>query len=220
VPRPERWKIQFVFRCLMRWCLSTPGCPKYILPVDKGRCCRRREDDKLCVDRMRRKTMDLYMTDREGKPTADCQSWSQMPSTCAEPSSSSWGQARLMVAGKAAGRRKPPASWPTLTAGKPLGQIPGQHFRSLSPSALSLYLVTLPASFPCPTEWSWSWEAEFSSHVTCMDRSKMSPSSPILPVCGPVQSGHPVGLDWNEPYLGLGSSGLVESLTIIIDNNN
>jgi len=47
-----------------------------------------------------------------------------------------------------------------------------------------------------------------------MDRSRLSPSSPRLAVCGPVQSGHPVGLDWTEPYLGLGSSGLVESLEV------
>jgi len=47
-----------------------------------------------------------------------------------------------------------------------------------------------------------------------MDRSRLSPSSPRLAVCGLVQSGHPVGLDWTEPYLGLGSSGLVESLEV------
>ena len=29
----ELRKIQCVFRCLMRWCLSTPGSPIYILPV-------------------------------------------------------------------------------------------------------------------------------------------------------------------------------------------
>jgi len=29
----ELWKIQCVFHCLMRWCLSTLGSPKYILPV-------------------------------------------------------------------------------------------------------------------------------------------------------------------------------------------
>jgi len=54
----------------------------------------------------------------------------------------------------------------------------------------------------------------FSRHVTCMDRSRLSPSSPRLAGCGPVQSGHPVALDWTEPYLGLGSSGLVESLEV------
>jgi len=47
-----------------------------------------------------------------------------------------------------------------------------------------------------------------------MNQSRLSPSSPRLAVCGPVQSGHPVGLDWTEPYLGLGSSGLVESLEV------
>jgi len=45
-----------------------------------------------------------------------------------------------------------------------------------------------------------------------MDRFKLSPSSLTLAVCGPVQSGHPVGLDRTEPYFRLGSSGLVESL--------
>jgi len=35
----ELWKIQCAFCCLMRWCQSTPGSPKYILPVAivKGR---------------------------------------------------------------------------------------------------------------------------------------------------------------------------------------
>jgi hypothetical protein len=35
----EQWKIQCVFRCLMRWCLSTLGFLKYILSVAivKGR---------------------------------------------------------------------------------------------------------------------------------------------------------------------------------------
>jgi len=47
-----------------------------------------------------------------------------------------------------------------------------------------------------------------------MDRSSLNPSSPGLAVCGPVQSGHPVGLDWTEPYLRRGSSGLVESLEV------
>jgi len=45
-----------------------------------------------------------------------------------------------------------------------------------------------------------------------MDRSRLSLSSPRVAVCGPVQSGHPGGLDWTEPSLGLGSSRLVESL--------
>jgi len=37
--------------------------------------------------------MDLYMKEREGKPNADCQSRSPMPSTSAESSSLPWGQA-------------------------------------------------------------------------------------------------------------------------------
>jgi hypothetical protein len=52
----------------------------------------------------------------------------------------------------------------------------------------------------------------FSRHIALLDRSRLSPSSPTLAVCGPVQSGHPVGLDWTEPYVRLGSSGLAESL--------
>jgi hypothetical protein len=74
------------------------------------------------------------MKEREGKPNADCQSRSPMPSTSAEPSSLAWGQARprgasdadrgkrdrwgqarLVGAGEANGGRKPP------------GQIPSQH---------------------------------------------------------------------------------------------
>jgi hypothetical protein len=66
--------------------------------------------------------MDLYMKEREGKPNADCQSRSPMPSTSAEPSSSPWGQARpmgqarLVGAGEANGGRKPPASCPSPPA--------------------------------------------------------------------------------------------------------
>jgi len=90
------------------------------------------EDDELSVDPKRRKTMDLYTKEREGKPRADCQSRSPTPSTSAEPSSSPWGQARpvgageagggrrgwwgqarLVWAGEANGGRKPPASCPS-----------------------------------------------------------------------------------------------------------
>jgi hypothetical protein len=81
--------------------------------------------------------MDIYMKEREGKPNADCQNRSPMPSTSAEPSSlqarltgaceadgaseagggrrDRWGQARLVGAGEANGGRKPP------------GQIPSQQ---------------------------------------------------------------------------------------------
>jgi hypothetical protein len=48
-----------------------------------------------------------------------------------------------------------------------------------------------------------------------MDRSRPSPSSPRLPVCGPVQSDLPIRPDWTEPYRGPGSSGLVESLILM-----
>jgi len=47
-----------------------------------------------------------------------------------------------------------------------------------------------------------------------MDRSRLSQSSPKLAVCGPVQACHPVGLDWSEPYRGLGLSGQVDSLEV------
>jgi len=50
--------------------------------------------------------MHLYMKEREEKPNADCQSRSPMPSTSAEPSSSPWGQARPMGAGKADGGKR------------------------------------------------------------------------------------------------------------------
>jgi len=50
--------------------------------------------------------MDLYMKEREGKPNADCQSRSPMPSTSAEPSSSPWGQARPMGASEAGGGKR------------------------------------------------------------------------------------------------------------------
>jgi len=74
-----------------------------------------REDDGLSVDK-RRKTMDLYIKEREGKPNADCQSRSPMPSTNAEPSSLPWGQVRLVGAGEANGSRKPPATFPSPPA--------------------------------------------------------------------------------------------------------
>jgi len=64
------------------------------------------EEDELSVEPKRRKTVDLYMKEREGKPNADCQSQSPMPSTSAEPSSSPWGQTRPMGASEAAGGRR------------------------------------------------------------------------------------------------------------------
>ena len=88
--------------------------------------------------------MDLYMKEREGKPNADCQSQSPMPSTSAESSSSRLGQARPMGAGEAGvGRRgwwgqarpmgaasdRPHARARQHRAlGKPSGQIPSQQF--------------------------------------------------------------------------------------------
>jgi len=104
-----------------------------------------RERDELSVYPKRRKTMDLYMKVREGKPNADCQSRSPMPSTSAEPSSSPWGQARPMGASEAGGGRR--GWWGQArpmgaashrphararqhrTLGKPPGQIPSQHWR-------------------------------------------------------------------------------------------
>jgi hypothetical protein len=47
------------------------------------------------------KLWTLYMKEREGKPNADCQSRSPMPSTSAEPSSSPWGQGRPTGASEA-----------------------------------------------------------------------------------------------------------------------
>jgi len=53
-----------------------------------------------------------------------------------------------------------------------------------------------------------------------MDRSRPSPSSPRLPVCGPVQSDFPIRPDRTEPYCGPGSSGLVESLDLVTAIHN
>jgi len=64
------------------------------------------EEDELSVYPKRRKTMDLYMNEREGKPNADCQNRSPMPSTSAEPSSSPWGQARPTGACQADGGKR------------------------------------------------------------------------------------------------------------------
>jgi hypothetical protein len=85
-----------------------------------------------------------------------------------------------------------------------------QHSPSLIPSPLSLYLRTPPTRFPLPNYVVVVVRNEFSRHVTCMDQSRLSPSSARQAGCGLVQSGHPAGEDWTEPYLGLGSSGLVE----------
>jgi len=75
------------------------------------------EEDELSVDPKRRENYGLiYEREREGKPNADCQSRSPMPSTSAEPSSSPWGQARLVGAGGANGGRKPPATCPSPPA--------------------------------------------------------------------------------------------------------
>jgi len=92
------------------------------------------EEDELSVDTKRRKTMDLYMKEREGKLNADCQSRSPMPSTSAEPSSWPWGQARPMGASEAGGSKR---GWwgqaRLVGAGeanggrKPPGQIPSQQ---------------------------------------------------------------------------------------------
>jgi len=78
--------------------------------------------------------MDLYMKEREGKPNADCQSRSPMPSTNAEPSSSPWGQARPMGASEAGGGRRDRWGQARLVGAgeanggrKPPGQIPSQH---------------------------------------------------------------------------------------------
>jgi hypothetical protein len=97
----------------------------------------------LSVDPKRRKTINLYTKEREGKLNADCQSRSPMPTTSAESSSSPWGQARPTGAGEAGGGRR---DWwgqarpmgavshrphararQHRTLGKPPGQIPSQH---------------------------------------------------------------------------------------------
>ena len=87
--------------------------------------------------------MELYTKEREGKPNADCQSRSPMPSTSAEFSFSAWGQARQMRAGKAGGGRRDwwgqatsmwvASHWPGARVlqhrgpRKPPSQIPSQH---------------------------------------------------------------------------------------------
>jgi len=50
------------------------------------------------------------------------------------------------------------------------------------------------------------------TEVASLDLSRLSSSSPRLPVYSPVQSNFPVGLDRTEPYPRPGSFGLVESL--------
>jgi len=67
------------------------------------------EENELSMYPKRRKTMDLYIKEREGKLNADCQSRSPMPSTGAEPPPGHGGrrgrqrQARLMGASSLVG---------------------------------------------------------------------------------------------------------------------
>jgi len=82
------------------------------------------EADELSADPKRRKTMDLYTKEREGKLNADCQSRSPMPSTSAEPSSSPWGQARPMGA---VSHRPHARARQHRTLGKPPSQTPSQQ---------------------------------------------------------------------------------------------
>ena len=67
----------------------------------------------------------LIYKETEGKPNADCQSRSPMPSASAEPSSSPWGQARPMGA---VSHRPHARARQHQTLGKPPGQIPTQQF--------------------------------------------------------------------------------------------
>jgi hypothetical protein len=89
--------------------------------------------------------MDLYMKEREGKPNADCQSRSPMPSTSAEPSSSPWGQARPTGASEADGGKRgwwgqarPVGAGEANGGRKPPGQIPSQHQVHLLLQAFSI----------------------------------------------------------------------------------
>jgi len=102
------------------------------------------EEDQLSVDPKRRENYGLiYEREREGKPNADCQSRSPIPSTSAEPFFSPLGQTRPMGAGEAGGGRR--GRWGQArpmgavshrpharahqhrTLEKPPGQIPSQH---------------------------------------------------------------------------------------------
>jgi len=89
-----------------------------------------------------------------------------------------------------------------------------QHSLSISASPLSLYLCMPATGFPLLNWVVVVVRNGFSRHVTIMDWSRLSLFSPRLAVCCPVPSGHPVRLDWTEPYPRLGSSGLVESLEV------
>jgi len=101
------------------------------------------QEAQLSIDPTRRKTIDLYTKEREGKLNTDCQSRSPMPSASAELSSSARGQARQMGAGEADGGRRD--WWGQVRSmgaashrpdarvhqhrglRKPPGQIPSQH---------------------------------------------------------------------------------------------
>jgi hypothetical protein len=111
---------------------------------------RKDEEAQLSVDPKRRKTMDLYTKEREGKLNASCQSRSPMPSTVPSPPPrhggrrGRWGQARLVGAGEANGGRKPPAICPSPPAPntrKPPGQIPSQQLRPTDRDVIDTYAV-------------------------------------------------------------------------------
>jgi len=58
------------------------------------------------VQKRKNEEAQLSIDKREGKLHADYQSRGPKPSTMAEPSSSAWGQARLVGAGEADGVRR------------------------------------------------------------------------------------------------------------------
>ena len=151
----------------MRWCLSTLGSPKYILPVaiEKGRT--------LCIG--------YGVITRYTSKVARCV-----------------GNGRVVWSLKALSRA---FCW-INTPRRPF------HLRNHCNSVL-----------PPPASPMLNWVVVvvrngFSCHSICMDRVRLSPSSPRLAICGPVQYAHPVGLDWTEPDRGLESSGVVESFEV------
>jgi len=80
------------------------------------------------------KLRTLYMKEREGKPNANCQSRSPMPSTSAELSSSPWGQARPTGASEAdrgkwgrQGQARLVGTGEANGGSKLPGQIPSRH---------------------------------------------------------------------------------------------
>jgi len=71
-----------------------------------GEQTRKKQEAQFSVGSKRAKTIVLYTKEREGKLSANYLRWSPKLNTCADPSSSAWGQIRHMMKEEAGGGRR------------------------------------------------------------------------------------------------------------------